>query len=83
MKLERDGYAWVFVSECEASAGFYYNSPEEAFDHWEYKSGYSPSPTDRKRIESRLVVKNGRYVLKETARLGIVWWTRNDNNKKI
>ncbi|MBI5696883.1 MAG: hypothetical protein HZC51_14315 [Nitrospirae bacterium] len=78
--MKREGYTWVFVSECEADSSFAYHCFDEAFMHWSYNKGRALLADEMVYLESQLKKERGggHYWVKDKAVVGMYWFRRID-----
>jgi SAM-dependent methyltransferase len=71
------GYSRCFKERYSTESSYAYHCLEDAFEHWSFKHGRQPDPSERLAIMSGLSHENGHLWRKGKAALSMYWWARH------
>ncbi len=61
-------------------SSFAYHTMDEVFEHWAFKKGSPLCPDEKVDIKSRLIFEDNHLWIKDTAYVGMYWWSRDGRN---
>lgn len=73
-------YSMLFTKSYEIESSFAYHSMDEVFEHRVFKKGNSLCPDEKVDIKSRLIFEDNHLWIKDTAYVGMYWWSRDGRN---
>ena len=77
VKSQYGDYKMLFSKSYETESSFAYHGLEEVLDHWSFKMGRMISPDEERNIMARLRFSDGHMWMRDTAYVGMYWWTKN------
>ena len=80
VKWQYGDYKMVFSKSYETDSLYAYHTIDEMAEYWSFIKGRKISEFEIEGIKSRLVFESGHMWLKDTAYVGMYWWSRNDSN---
>jgi ubiquinone/menaquinone biosynthesis C-methylase UbiE len=75
-----ENYTMLFTKCYATESSFAYHSMDEVFEHWTIKKGDLLSIDEKLDIKSKLVIEDDHLWIKETAYVGMYWWSRSDDS---
>ncbi len=80
VKWAYSDYSMLFAKSYETESSFAYHHMGEAFEHWSFKKGRMLSSEEEMRIKAKLVFEDEHFWMKDTAYVGMYWWSRDGRN---
>lgn len=80
VKWQYGDYTMLFTKCYETESSLAYHAVDEIEEYWSFIKGRRLHSYEIEGIKSRLFFKSGHMWLKDTAYVGMYWWSRNDSN---
>jgi ubiquinone/menaquinone biosynthesis C-methylase UbiE len=77
VKWQYEDYKLAFSKCYEAESSFAYHCMDELIEHWSFKKGRMLYPDEIAAIKAGLTYGDGHLLIKDTAHVGMYWWTKN------
>lgn len=77
VKWQYEDHTMLFTKCYEAESSFAYHHMYEVFEHWTFKKGRPLYPDEEINIKPKLAFEDSHILMKDTAYVGMYWWSRN------
>ena len=77
VKWQYGDYKMLFSKSYETESSFAYHEMEEMLEHWSFKIGRVISLEEEMDISAGLEFRDGHMWIRDTAYVGMYWWTNN------